>query len=146
MVEAGAARFSVEAARERAGAGELFALEPGAVHTGMAAVPEGWTYKVLYLDPGLLGELTDGDRRVPCASRWVVFRDGALRGRLLAALAEGAAGIALEIPVVEAVAGLRPHLRPFPEGAGAIVASMRRSAAPPRCCGSAGTRRSAWRS
>jgi AraC-like DNA-binding protein len=118
VVEAGAARFDVDALHERAGAGELFVLEPDAVHTGMAAVPEGWTYKVLYLEPSVLGEWTEGDARVPRASRWVVFRDRFLRARLLAAhaaLAAGEAGIALEVPVVEAVAALRPHLQPFPE-------------------------------
>ena len=117
VVEAGAAQFSVEASQERADAGELFVLEPDAVHTGMAAVPEGWTYKVLYLEPDLVGMWAEGDAATPRASRWVVFRDRALRDRLLrahAAFASAESGIALEVPVVEAVAGLRPHLRPFP--------------------------------
>ena len=47
MVERGAARFSLDATQQRAAQGELFVLEPEAVHTGMAAVPEGWAYKVL---------------------------------------------------------------------------------------------------
>jgi hypothetical protein len=51
VVDAGAAEFSVETSHERADAGELFVLEPDAVRTGMAAVPEGWTYKVLYSSP-----------------------------------------------------------------------------------------------
>jgi AraC-like DNA-binding protein len=117
VVEAGAARFSVETTRQRADAGELFVLEPDAVHTGMAAVPEGWTYKVLYLEPGLVGELAQSDRRTPRAARWVVFRDRLLRARLQAAHSAFAGcetGIALEVPVVEAVAALRPHLRPLP--------------------------------
>jgi AraC-like DNA-binding protein len=117
VVEAGAAQFSVERSQERADAGELFVLEPDAVHTGMAAVPEGWTYKVLYLEPDILGSWAKGGS-TPRASRWVVFRDRRLRDRLVrahAAFAAGEAGIALEVPVVEAVAGLRPHLRPFPE-------------------------------
>jgi AraC-like DNA-binding protein len=133
-VEAGAARFSVETAQKRADAGELFVLEPGAVHTGMAAVPEGWTYKVLYLDPGMVGAWVDGDASVPRAARWVVFRDRALRRGLLAAhaaFAAEASGIALEVPVVEAVAGLHPHLRPFPGPSGrdrAEHAAVRRAA------------------
>jgi AraC-like DNA-binding protein len=116
-VEAGAAQFSVETSQERADAGELFVLEPDAVHTGMAAVPQGWTYKVLYLEPELVGWWAEGDAYLPRASRWVVFRDKALRGRLHrahAAFAASETGIALEVPVVEAVVGLRPHLRPFP--------------------------------
>jgi AraC-like DNA-binding protein len=117
VVEAGAAQFSVETSEERADAGELFVLEPGAVHTGMAAVPEGWRYKVLYLEPDLVGRWAEGDASAPRTSRWVVFRDRALRAKLSrahAAFASGEGGIALEVPVVEAVAGLRPHLRPFP--------------------------------
>jgi AraC-like DNA-binding protein len=117
VVEAGAARFSVETTRHRADAGDLFVLEPDAVHTGMAAVPEGWTYKVLYLEPGLIGEWAHDDGRTPRAARWVVFRDRSLRARLIAAhlaLADGESGIAVEVPVVEAVAALRPHLRPLP--------------------------------
>jgi AraC-like DNA-binding protein len=117
VVEAGAARFSVEASQERADAGELFVLEPDAVHTGMAAVPEGWTYKVLYLSPDLVEEWAEDGMRAPRAARWVVFRDPTLRTRLLrahAAFAGGDRGIALDVPVVEAVAALRPHLRPFP--------------------------------
>ena len=49
VIERGAARFEVDDTRQRADEGELFVLEPEAVHTGMAAVPEGWTYKVLYV-------------------------------------------------------------------------------------------------
>jgi AraC-like DNA-binding protein len=45
VVQHGAARFEVDATRQRADRGELFVLEPEAVHTGMAAVPEGWAYK-----------------------------------------------------------------------------------------------------
>ena len=51
MVETGAARFSLDATQQRADEGELFVLEPESVHTGMAAVPQGWSYKVLYVDP-----------------------------------------------------------------------------------------------
>lgn len=116
-MQAGAAQFSVETSQERADAGELFVLEPDAVHTGMAAVPEGWTYKVLYLEPEVFGAWADGRGSTPRASRWVVFRDRVLRDRLVrahAAFAAGEVGVDLEVPVVEAVAGLDSHLKPFP--------------------------------
>jgi AraC-like DNA-binding protein len=134
-MQAGAAQFSVEMSQERAGAGELFVLEPDAVHTGMAAVPEGWTYKVLYLDPEVFGAWADGRGSTPRASRWVVFRDRALRDRLVrahAAFAAGEVGVGLEVPVVEAVAGLYPHLKPFPHASRrhrAEHAAVRRAAA-----------------
>lgn len=115
VVERGAARFEVDARQERADRGELFVLEPEAVHTGMPAVPEGWAYKVLYLDPAVFGAWSERDGPPPGAARWVVFRDRALRDRLLvahAALADG--GLAAEVAVLDAVARLGVHLRPGP--------------------------------
>lgn len=114
MVQRGAARFEVDRTRQRADAGELFVLEPEAVHTGMAAVPEGWAYKVLYVEPSVLHEWAEGDGPAPRAARWVVFRDHALRASLLrahAALALDASGLAVEERVLEAIVGLAPHLR-----------------------------------
>jgi AraC-like DNA-binding protein len=121
VVERGAARFELDATQQRADRGELFVLEPEAVHTGMAAVPEGWAYKVLYLDPEVIGEWAERDGAPPRAARWVVFHDRVLRDRLLAAhaaLAGGAAGLELDEAVLGAVAALRPHLRPGPRDAG----------------------------
>ncbi len=83
VVHHGAASFDVDATHQRADRGELFVLEPEAVHTGMAAVPEGWAYEVLYLDPALLHEWDEGDAALPRAARWVVFRDRALRESLV---------------------------------------------------------------
>ncbi|HEY8582597.1 MAG TPA: AraC family transcriptional regulator [Capillimicrobium sp.] len=117
VVERGAARFELDATQQRADRGELFVLEPEAVHTGTAAVPEGWAYKVLYLDPGVFGEWAERDGAPPRAARWVVFRDRALRDRLLtahASLAGGATGLELDEAVGEALAGLQPHLRREP--------------------------------
>jgi AraC-like DNA-binding protein len=117
VVHHGAARFEVDATRQRADRGELFVLEPEAVHTGMAAVPEGWAYKVLYLEPALLSEWDARDGAAPRAARWVVFRDRALRASLLrmhATLATGAPGLELDEAVLTAVNALRPHLRPGP--------------------------------
>jgi quercetin dioxygenase-like cupin family protein len=77
VVHHGAARFEVDATERRADRGELFVLEPEAVHTGMVAVPEGWAYKVLHLDPALLEEWEERDAAAPRAARWVVFRERA---------------------------------------------------------------------
>ena len=99
VVQRGAARFEVDSTRQRADAGELFVLEPEAVHTGMAAVPEGWAYKVLYVEPSVLHDWAEGDGPAPRAARWVVFRDPALRASLLrahAALAGEPSGLAVE--------------------------------------------------
>ena len=119
VVHDGAARFEVDATHQRADRGELFVLEPEAVHTGMAAVPEGWAYRVLYLDPRLISEWDERDAAAPRAARWVVFRDVALRDALLrmhATIARGATGLELDEHAVAAVDALRPHLRPGPSG------------------------------
>jgi AraC-like DNA-binding protein len=115
VVHYGAARFEVDANPQRADRGELFVLEPEAVHTGMAAVPEGWAYQVLYLDPALISEWDERDAPAPRATRWVVFRDPVLRNSLLhvhATLPDDAAGLELDEAVLHAVDALRPHLRP----------------------------------
>jgi AraC-like DNA-binding protein len=136
VVERGAARFSLDATQQRAAQGELFVLEPDSVHTGMAAVPEGWAYKVLYIDPKLVHEWDERDGSPPRAARWVVFRDVALRGaleRAHAALAsQPSGGPAVEEAVLGAVAALRPHLRPGPPDRGrdrAEHAAVRRARA-----------------
>ena len=122
MVERGAARFELDATHQRAGEGELFVLEPDAVHTGMAAVPEGWAYKVLYIEPQIVHEWAERDGTAPRAARWVVFRDWALRGALERAhatlAAEPAGDLAIDEAVLAAVAALRPHLRPGPPDRG----------------------------
>jgi AraC-like DNA-binding protein len=132
VMRAGAARFEVDATRQRADRGELFVLEPEAVHTGMAAVPEGWGYQVLYLDPSLLHEWAERDGSAPRAARWVVFRDPGLRDALLrvhASLAAGADGLERDELVVDAVSALRVHLRPAPPAlpGGAEHAAVRRA-------------------
>jgi AraC-like DNA-binding protein len=134
VVHDGAARFEVDATHQRADRGELFVLEPEAVHTGMAAVPEGWAYKVLYLDPALLFEWDERDGTAPRAARWVVFRDVALRAALLrmhAVIASGDVGLELDELVVGAIDALRPHLRPGPAAArgGYEHAAVRRARA-----------------
>lgn len=120
MVERGAARFELDATQQRAAQGDLFVLEPEAVHTGMAAVPEGWAYKVLYIEPRVVHEWGEHDGTPPHAARWVVFRDPKLRAALVrahAALAtEPSESVALEEAVLNAVAALRPHLKPGPTG------------------------------
>jgi AraC-like DNA-binding protein len=117
-MERGAAAFQVDARQERAGDGECFVLEPEAVHTGVPAVPEGWAYKVLYLEPEVLSTWDERDSAAPRAAKWVVFKDARLRSAMLAAhaaLATEPAGLVRDEAVLRAVETLKPHLRPGPE-------------------------------
>jgi transcriptional regulator GlxA family with amidase domain len=62
----------------------------------------------------VLHDWAEGDGPAPRAARWVVFRDPALRAALLrahTALATEPPGLAVEETVLEAIAGLTPHLR-----------------------------------
>jgi AraC-like DNA-binding protein len=84
----------------------------------MAAIPEGWQYKVLYIDPDLLPTWDETDAPAPRAARWTVFRDRGLRNALLRAhrtLAdESGDALAVSEAVLTAIRLLRPHLRPVP--------------------------------
>jgi AraC-like DNA-binding protein len=116
VMERGAASFELDDTDQRADDGELFVLEPESVHTGVAAVPGGWAYKVLYLDPALIGTWAEEDS-APQAARWVVFRDEGLREALRdahCALAEEPPGLTVDAAVLAAVDALRPHLEPGP--------------------------------
>ena len=116
MMERGAASFELDDTDQRAHDGELFVLEPESVHTGVPAAPGGWAYKVLYLEPSLIGAWAE-EAQAPQAARWVVFRDEALRAALAAAhraLALAPPGLAVDEAVLAAVDRLRPHLRPGP--------------------------------
>jgi hypothetical protein len=84
MMERGATRFELDDTEQLAADGELFVLEPDAVHTGVPAMPGGWAYKVLYLDPCRIGVWTDRGA-IPRAARRVVFRDARLRAALASA-------------------------------------------------------------
>jgi AraC-like DNA-binding protein len=115
-VQRGAAAFDLDDTRQRAASGELFVLEPESVHTGVPAVPGGWAYQVLYLDPAVIPAWAE-EGAAPRAARWVVFRDERLRRSLAAAhaaLAGEPPGLAVDEAVLTAVDALRPHLAPGP--------------------------------
>ncbi|SDC97049.1 AraC family transcriptional regulator [Actinokineospora iranica] len=66
LMDSGTAAFQCEGAEFAAPAGSAFMINPGAVHTGRSATPEGYRYRVLYLTeeafstllPGKPGKLT----------------------------------------------------------------------------------------
>ena len=115
-VHRGAAEFDLDDTQQRAVSGELFVLEPESVHTGVPAVPGGWAYQVLYLDPAVIGVVGGGGRG---AARGAL---GRVPRRAAAALAGGrargaglaAAGAGRRRGRARGVDALRPHLAPGP--------------------------------
>ena len=54
VIEQGALAFSYRGQRLIAPAGTVNLVIPGEAHDGQAATPEGWSYRMFYLAPGLL--------------------------------------------------------------------------------------------
>lgn len=57
VIEGGAESFRLRGERVVAPVGSVIVVPPGEVHTGEAAAPQGWAYRVLYLGPEWLGEV-----------------------------------------------------------------------------------------
>jgi AraC-like DNA-binding protein len=54
LIEAGVEEFDYGGRRLRAGPGAVALLNPEVVHTGQAGVPDGWVYRVLYPQVGVV--------------------------------------------------------------------------------------------
>ena len=121
LIESGIEEFNYGGSLLRAGAGGVALLNPDMVHTGQAGAPEGWAYRVLYPDPGLVaGVAADlGWRRgTPSFPETVVY--DARSARLLRAAhiaAEHGDRLASSSLLRAALAGLlRAHARPGDRG------------------------------
>jgi AraC-like DNA-binding protein len=80
LVTSGAAHFELGGNGHTAPAGTTFLIPPEAVHTGEAASPGGYTYRVLYLDPARVSPEAAWPRR---GRALVVIRDRDLAHTLL---------------------------------------------------------------
>jgi AraC-like DNA-binding protein len=98
------------------GPGSIVVIEPGEPHTGVPAVPEGFTYRVLYPAADLLTELADAPGGRPPHFGQLVFHDSELASRLNAthaALAGATDPLATDSRLVELLAVLvRRHALP----------------------------------
>jgi AraC-like DNA-binding protein len=59
LIEAGVEEFDYGGSLLRAGAGAVALLNPEVVHTGHAATPAGWTYRVLYPEVSVVTEVAE---------------------------------------------------------------------------------------
>jgi len=122
VVDRGAAGFTSGRRRYYAGAGSLFVIPALEVHTGEVAVAGGYTYRVLYVDPGLLEELLRevGPRMRPASAAVApaVVRTGTPAVAALAAAHATLAGAATALErghaVLRGLAGLESELAGMP--------------------------------
>lgn len=81
VIENGVEHFRCGRSSYDAPAGTVAVVPPGEVHDGQRGCDAGWSYRVFYPQPELLGELMaelrDGEARLPVFDR-VVFDDAAL--------------------------------------------------------------------
>jgi hypothetical protein len=139
LIEAGVEEFEYGGSLLRAGRGAVALLNPEVVHTGQAAAPEGWAYRVLYptvdVVTGVAAEL--GWRATPFFPETVVYDECSAR-RLLAAhvAAEHGDRLASSSLLRAGLAGLlMAHARPHPRAC--PPAAVRRAATrspPPGTC------------
>ena len=117
LIESGIEEFSYGGSLLRAGPGGVALLNPDMVHTGQAGTPDGWAYRVLYPDPGLVAGVAaelGWLRGTPSFPETVVY--DARSARLLRAAhiaAEHGDRLASSSLLRAALAGLlRAHARP----------------------------------
>ncbi len=131
LIEAGVEEFDYGGTLLRAGPGAVALLNPEVVHTGQAATPAGWTYRVLYPEVGVVTHVAEqlGWRRgTPRFPQTVLYdaRSAALM-RSAHRAAEHGDQLASSSLLNAALAGLlRAHaatgLAPVPETSGAARA------------------------
>jgi AraC-like DNA-binding protein len=81
LVESGVQSYRYRGARHETPAGRLFLVNPGEAHTGEAATREGYVYRTLYPDEGLLSEVAR-----ECGGGLPSFREAVLDDPELVAL------------------------------------------------------------
>lgn len=115
VIDQGVERFRLRGAEHLAPVDTLVAMQPEDLHTGRAETPQGWSYRMVYLDEDLLRGLGRG-----AAWRFdeALIRDprtvapvSALMHRLWRAAEQGAEPLAFDSLLVELVEHLRPHAR-----------------------------------
>jgi AraC-like DNA-binding protein len=60
VIDQGVERFRLRGTDHLAACGSLVAMQPQDLHTGRAETPQGWSYRMIYLDEALLRELSGG--------------------------------------------------------------------------------------
>jgi AraC-like DNA-binding protein len=115
VIEAGQERFEYRGRQHLAGAGAIVLMQPGELHTGGAASPCGWRYRMLYLDEAVLA------RHLGDAPTWR-FDDAVRQGdparaaalaRCLGALWQSESAAESDAALADALALLAPLAAPL---------------------------------
>jgi AraC-like DNA-binding protein len=83
----GVQAFDYRGAAQRSTSGQAFVLHPDELHDGRAGSDSGFRYRILYVDPALIGEALGGRRVLPFV-RDAVSNDRRLLAAIGAALAD----------------------------------------------------------
>lgn len=121
VLEGGAGAFDARGTTHIAHPSNLFIIHPDEVHNGYAAIPAGWTYRVIYPDPAMLQQIlleqTGSAREVPFFPQTII-KDQDLSQLILSlhALLEQPSGrLEREISLHEMLAHLiARHASPMP--------------------------------
>lgn len=113
VIEQGVERFRYQGSDHLAPPDSIVLMNPDVLHTGRAETLGGWRYRMVYIEPALLADIT-GD-----AGWWfddaVVERDrpqGQHLSRLLESLWQTRDPLAFDGLLAQFVAGLHPYVRP----------------------------------
>ncbi|EIV2970920.1 AraC family transcriptional regulator [Cronobacter sakazakii] len=116
-IELGAERFRYRGAQHVAAVNSLVTMNPDELHTGEAATRQGWRYRMIYLEPETLAQLT-GERHWWFAE---VERHDPLRarqtGQLIAALWSAPDTLAQQGLLLDLIDTFRPYARHAPQAA-----------------------------
>jgi len=128
VIEEGALAFSYLRAQQVAPCGFVNLCIPGEVHNGYAATPDGWTYRMFYLDTGLVRQVAEELTGHPCG--YPYFRSGVLADAALARQirsvharldAQPSARLAAQCQLVQMLAALiGRHASPLPPPGAAL--------------------------
>jgi AraC-like DNA-binding protein len=113
VIESGQERFDYRGREHFAPAGAIVLMQPGELHTGGAASPQGWRYRMMYLDEAVLaehlGRAGDGPTwRFDHAVRAGDTQRAAALARALSALWHAECGLAADAALAEALGLLAP--------------------------------------
>ncbi|MGM9491874.1 AraC family ligand binding domain-containing protein [Ideonella sp. YS5] len=127
VIEAGQERFHYRGREHLAPAGAIVLMQPGELHTGGPAAPQGWRYRMLYLEEPVLAEHL-GQGRLWRFDEAVRQGDAARAGgmaRALAALWSANDGAEADAALADALALLAPLAAGHRAEASAVSAGAR---------------------